>query len=123
MFEPCTIVLYVDDLSITSPFYKNLLGINPTEHSPAFHTFPLSKGMQIGLKVKNTAIPAATENNGSGELAFTVDNNNSVDELFDKWQEKSINMALAPTMVPYGYTFVALDPDGNRLRVVSPGKN
>jgi hypothetical protein len=61
--------------------------------------------------------------NGGGELAFTLDNNKKVDELFAEWQEKAINMALPPTVVPYGYTFVALDPDDNRLRVVSLGKS
>ncbi len=123
ILEPTTIVLYVDNLVISSKFYQDLLGIKPEEASPTFHTFTLSNGMGLGLKAKHAVEPPTDNKNGSGELAFTLDNNKKVDALFAEWQEKNINMAFPPTVVPYGYTFVALDPDGNRLRVVSLGKS
>lgn len=122
VFEPTTIVLYVDNIVISSKFYQDLLGIKPAEASPTFHTFKLSNGMDLGLKTKHSVEPPA-DKTGSGELAFTLDNNKKVDALFSDWQEKNIPMALAPTSVPYGYTFLALDPDGNRLRVVALGKS
>ena len=122
MLEPTAVVLYVDNLAISSQFYQDLLGIKPEEASPTFHSFALSNGMSLGLKAKYSVEPPA-DKNGSGELAFTLDNNKKIDALFAEWQEKEINMALPPTIVPYGYTFVALDPDGNRLRVVSLGKS
>ncbi|MGC1182057.1 hypothetical protein [Legionella sp.] len=75
------------------------------------------------MKAKHAVEPPADNKNGNGELAFTIDNNKKVDVLFAEWQEKNISMALSPTVVPYGYTFVALDPDGNRLRVVSLNKS
>ena len=121
IFEPTTIVLYVEHILISSQFYQDLLGIKADDTSPTFHTFRLSNGMSLGLKA-NHAVEPPTEKSGRGELAFTVDNNNKVDTLFVEWQEKGIKMALPPTIVPYGYTFLALDPDGNRLRVVSLGK-
>lgn len=122
LFEPTTIVLYVDNIAISSKFYQDLLGIKPTEASPTFHTFKLSNGMDLSLKAKHSVeLPA--DDNGRGELAFTLDNNKKIDALFSDWQEKNINMALPPTYVPYGYTFLALDPDGNRLRVVAMGKS
>lgn len=122
MLEPSAVVLYVDNLLVSSAFYQNLLGIKPEEDSPAFHSLKLSNGMRLGLKAKQSVEPPTNEN-GNGELAFTLDNNREVDELFVKWQEKKINMAQSPTVVPYGYTFLALDPDGNRLRVVSLRKS
>ena len=122
ILEPTAIVLYVDNLAISSKFYQDLLGIKPEEASPTFHSFTLSNGMGLGLKAKHAVEPPAKKN-GGGELAFTLDNNKKVDALFAEWQEKAINMALPPTVVPYGYTFVALDPDDNRLRVVSLGKS
>ncbi|MBY0377315.1 MAG: hypothetical protein K2Q33_01965 [Gammaproteobacteria bacterium] len=118
MLEPSAVVLYVDNLLVSSAFYQDLLGIKPEEASPTFHSFKLSNGMGLGLKAKHSIEPPANEN-GSGELAFTLDNNREVDELFVEWQGKKISMAQSPTVVPYGYTFLALDPDGNRLRVVS----
>ena len=122
MLQPQAFVLYVDNLAISSKFYQDLLGIKPKEASPTFNTFTLSNGMGLGLKAKHAVEPAANQN-GSGELAFTLDNNKQVDELFAEWQKKGINMAQPPTVVAYGYTFLALDPDGNRLRVVSLGKS
>ena len=118
MLEPNVIVLYVDNLLITSAFYQDLLGKNPEEDSPTFHSFKLSNGMGLGLKAKHSIEPPVNEN-GCGELAFILDNKSSVDELFVEWQGKNIRMAQSPTELPYGYTFLALDPDGNRLRVVS----
>ena len=122
ILEPTAIVLYVENLAISSKFYQDLLGIKPEEASPTFHSFTLSNGMGLGLKAKHAVLPPA-DKNGGGELAFTLDNNKKVDALFAEWQEKNINMAHPPTVLPYGYTFVALDPDGNRLRVVSLGKS
>jgi len=122
MIEPSAIVLYVDNLAISSKFYQDLLGINAENASPTFTTFTLSNGMGLGLKAKHAVEPPVDEN-GSGELAFTLDNHEMVDELFAQWQANEINIAQPPTAVVYGYTFVALDPDGNRLRVVSLRKS
>ena len=122
MLEPSTVVLYVDNLLVSSAFYQDLLGIKLAEDSPTFHSFKLSNGMALGLKAKHSVEPP-TNANGSGELAFTLDDKRAVDELFVAWQGKRISMAQPPTVVPYGYTFLALDPDGNRLRVVSLRKS
>jgi catechol-2,3-dioxygenase len=122
IFEPSVIVLYVEKLALSSNFYCELLGIIPEEHSPAFHEFKLSNGMSLALKANHTVEPPTDKNNGNGELAFTVSEPKKVDELFALWQAKEINIIHAPTSVPYGYTFLAQDPDANRLRVVSVGK-
>jgi len=119
--EPTAIVLYVNNLSISSHFYEDILGIIPEATSPSFHTFKLSNGMDLGLKAKYALLLPANEKSNDSELAFTVDNNNKVDVLFAIWQEKKVNIALPPTIEPYGYTFIALDPDLNRLRVVGLG--
>lgn len=117
--EPDAIVLYVDNLAITSQFYEDVLNIKPETPSPTFHAFSLSNGMSLALKTKDSVEPAAEGKNGHGELAFTLDNKQTVDTLFTTWQAKKVNIILPPTNAPYGYTFVACDPDGNRLRVVS----
>lgn len=124
MLEPSAIVLYVNNITISSQFYQDLLQIKPIEASPTFHTFTFSNGMGLGLKAIHSVEPPVSENtNGNGELAFTLENNKKVDELFSEWQQNEIHIAQEPTVVPYGYTFVALDPDGNRLRIVSLGKS
>jgi catechol-2,3-dioxygenase len=119
IFEPSVIVLYAEKLALSSNFYRDLLGIMPEEHAPTFHEFKLSNGMSLALKAKHTVEPPTDKNNGNGELAFTVNDPKKVDELFAHWQAKEINIIHAPTSVPYGYTFLAQDPDANRLRIVS----
>ncbi|WP_133131126.1 VOC family protein [Legionella yabuuchiae] len=120
IIEPNVIVLYVDNLAESSQFYQDLLGIKPDEASPTFHSFKFSNGMSLGLKTKH-AVEPKFDKEGSGELAFTLENSNAVDALFAKWQEKEISILASPSVAPYGYTFLAQDPDGNRLRVASLG--
>lgn len=121
--EPNVVVLYVDDLAITSQFYQDLLGIKPSEASSTFQSFTLSNGMSLALKAKHSVVLPTEEKSGKGELAFILDSNQKVDELFAAWQAKEVSIIFSPTQVPFGYTFVALDPDGHRLCVVSVGKS
>ncbi|MDF1757075.1 MAG: VOC family protein [Legionellaceae bacterium] len=119
ILEPSFIVLYVDDLVISNQFYQDLLGINPINASTTFSIFTLSNGMNLALKAKHSVIPPTKANASNGELAFTLDNNKKMDELFTKWQTRGITVIFPPSQEPFGYTFVAVDPDGNRLRAVS----
>lgn len=122
ILEPNVVVLYVDDLAITSQFYQDLLGMKPEEASITFHSFTLSNGMNLALKARHSVVPPTEAKSGNGELAFTLDDNKKVDELFSEWQAKGISIIFPPSQVPFGYTFVALDPDGHRLRVAALGK-
>lgn len=119
ILEPNVVVLYVDNLAITSQFYQDLLGIKAIEASSTFHSLMLSNGMSLALKARHSVMPATQTKNGHGELAFTVDSPEEVDKLFSVWQAKKIEILLPPTQEPFGYTFVAVDPDGYRLRVAS----
>ena len=122
LLEPSVIVLYVNDVAVTSQFYRELLDKTPQEDSPTFHAFRLSNGMTVALKAKHTIEIPIEGKNGNGELAFIVESSQKVDELFLKWREKQIEMILTPTKLNYGYAFVAQDPDQNRLRVVALGQ-
>lgn len=121
MLEPNVIVFYVDNLSRSCEFYKRLFKIEPVEFSPTFCMFKLSNGMGIGFKDKHDQHLNAYSNGGC-ELAFTVANQTEVTRLFEEWQQNIINILEAPHTVPFGYTFTALDPDNNRLRVVALSK-
>ena len=119
MLQPQAFVLYVDNLALSAKFYEDILGIKPEQSSPSFNCFALGNGMILGLKTKETVEPPVQNEAGGGELAFIVDTNSHVDDLFADWQNKGTKIAQSPTILPYGYSFVALDPDGHRLRVVS----
>ena len=57
---------------------------------------------------------------GGGELAFSVSDAGAVQALHSEWNKRGLKIAQAPVEMEVGHTFVALDPDGHRLRVFAP---
>jgi len=43
-----------------------------------------------------------------------------VDRMHDDWAARGVSVEQAPLQAAFGRTFVALDPDGHRLRVCTP---
>ena len=116
MIDPNFILLYVSSPASSAVFYENLLGKPAVESSPTFAMFALDSGVMLGLWAKHTVQPAATLA-GGGEVAFAVADNSVVSDLYTDWLERGLAIAQVPTRMDFGYTFVALDPDGHRLRV------
>lgn len=113
------ILLYVEKPSASADFYAGLLGKSPIESSPAFAMFALDSGIMLGLWGKQGVVPVATMVGGS-ELAFSVSDVKAVGELHSEWKERGLPIVQAPVDMDFGHTFVALDPDGHRLRVFAP---
>lgn len=49
-----------------------------------------------------------------------VDGDAEVDRLYEAWKALDVRIEQAPMTAVFGRTFVALDPDGHRLRVCTP---
>jgi predicted enzyme related to lactoylglutathione lyase len=121
MTDPNFIILYVDNPSVSADFYAGLLGKTPVESSPTFAMFILESGLKLGLWSKHTVEPAsAVAGGGGGELGFPVNNIDTVHSLFADWVKRGLEIIQRPTEMDFGFTFVALDPDGHRLRVFTP---
>lgn len=120
MTEPDFIILYVDNPSASAHFYEGLLRKTPVESSPTFAMFIMESGLKLGLWSKHTVEPAAAAAGGGGELALSVSNSDTVHDLFADWVERGLEIIQRPTEMDFGFTFVALDPDGHRLRVFAP---
>ncbi len=116
MLQPNYFLLYVDNPPASAAFYTKLLGKQPVEAGPTFALFVLDSGVKIGFWSKHTVQPLATLVGGS-EVAFSVADNSVVNDLYADWVERGLPIAQAPTAMDFGYTFVAVDPDGHRLRV------
>jgi catechol 2,3-dioxygenase-like lactoylglutathione lyase family enzyme len=116
------LLLYVDNPKVSGSFYADLLGLTPVETSPTFALFALPSGLMLGLWSRYTVEPAVTvaAAGGGGELAFTVKDAAAVDALYALWGEKGLRILQKPVELDFGYTFVAMDPDGHRLRVFAP---
>lgn len=121
--HPNFFILYVDNPLASAAFYAGLLGRPSIEASATFAMFALDSGVMLGLWSKHTVAPAAAAAAGGGgtEVAFSVDGKAAVDALHAAWSEQQVPMLQAPCTLDFGYTFVALDPDGHRLRVFAPG--
>jgi catechol 2,3-dioxygenase-like lactoylglutathione lyase family enzyme len=118
MSDPNLIILYVENAAASAAFYRELLGRAPVESSPNFAMFPLGSGMMLGLWSRADVKPAANAAPGGGELVFSVADRAAVAALHEKWLKRRLPIAQAPVALEFGYTFVALDPDGHRLRVM-----
>ncbi len=112
------VLLYVDDIARSTQFYGELLGTQPTERSPTFAGFPCPGGIRLGLWSKHAVEPPPGASPGAGEIAFAVPD---ADAVHADLSARGLTILQAPVTMDFGRTFVALDPDGHRLRVLTPG--
>ncbi len=120
MPNPSFIILYVDDPAASAGFYRDLLAREPVDASPTFAMFALDSGVMLGLWKHANVEPAASQKGGGSEVAFTVADAAEVDATHAGWRGRGLKIAQTPTDMDFGRTFVALDPDGHRLRVFAP---
>jgi len=122
MASPNFFILYVDDPAASATFYSTLLERPPVESSANFVLFALDAGAMLGLWSKHTVDPAPPGggSGSSGEFAFALETDESVTALHGAWAARGIRIAQPPSRREFGYTFLALDPDGHRLRAFSP---
>jgi catechol 2,3-dioxygenase-like lactoylglutathione lyase family enzyme len=120
MPDPNFVILYVASPPASAAFYADLLGRPPVESSPTFAMFALASGVMLGLWSRDTVLPAATGLAGSGELAFALDHADAVHAVHADWSKRGLQIVQPPIDLDFGRTFVALDPDGHRLRVFVP---
>ncbi|MFG1292039.1 VOC family protein [Xanthobacter versatilis] len=117
MTETNNLLLYVSDPEASGRFYARLLGRVPVEVSPTFVLLVLPSGLALGLWKATGVEPAPTASGGGSELGFKVAGAADVDAAYAAWLARGARIALPPTDLDFGRSFVALDPDGHRLRV------
>ena len=120
MLDPNFFILYVDSPAASAAFYADLIGHAPVQASPNFALLALQSGVKLGLRSRREVEPAATVTGGGTELAFAVDSDATVTSMHAEWARRGLPILQAPVRMNFGYTFVAADPDGHRLRVVAP---
>ena len=113
------VLLYVENPPASAAFYAALLGKAVVESSPTFAMLPLSDEVMLGLWSRRAVEPVATAP-GGGEVCFSAGDAAEVERTHDAWKERGLPIAQRPTAMDFGHTFVALDPDGHRLRVFAP---
>lgn len=117
MLDPNFVILYVDNPAVSADFYAGILGRGPVEQSPTFAMFALPSGTMLGLWKRDGVEPPG---GGDGEIAFAVEERHRVTAIHREWTDRGYTLVQQPTDLDFGHTFVALDPDGHRLRVFHP---
>lgn len=120
MNHPNFTILYVENPLSSGRFYTELLGIEPIEASPTFVLFLLNNGLLLGLWSRHTIEPAADSGAFGGEIAFRYASYEEIDKIYADWTARGISNLSKPQTLEFGRSFVAIDPDGHRLRVFSP---
>jgi predicted enzyme related to lactoylglutathione lyase len=119
MVHPDFIILFVDHPMNSANFYSALLELQPVERSPTFALFILPSGLRLGLWSRHTAEPQVAAGSGATEICFRHGSIAAVDEVYADWGGRGLRILQTPVQMDFGYTFVATDPDGHRLRVYS----
>ena len=116
------VLLYVRDPLASAKFYTELTGEPPLDAAPTFAMLKLNADVKLGLWLRGDVAPAATAEAGGSEIAFTVSHADEVRSTHQRWSALGLRIAQPPTEMDFGHTFVALDPDGHRLRVFAPSQ-
>ena len=112
-----TVFLYVADALASARFYADLFGNAPVEASPTFALVILPSGLALGLWGKDGVEPRPTASGGGSEIGFKASHAAEIDSIHGEWKAKGARILFPPTDLDFGRSFVAVDPDGHRLRV------
>lgn len=111
-------IVYVNDAPAAARFYGDLLGMSPSLETPGYITFDLGPGAGLALwsgQFENLSpgVPRTSE----VCLAIEGGRADEITAIFKQWQSKGLTILHEPHDAGFGLTFLAADPDGNRIRV------
>lgn len=119
MFTLDSIVLYVEDVQSSMAFYAKAFSCEPKLLSPTFAALDFASNVKITLKQTDALSPASAVKGGGTELSIPVTDRDAFNALFDNWTKQGIEFCQEREESVYGVNFVAVDPDGHRIRVFS----
>jgi catechol 2,3-dioxygenase-like lactoylglutathione lyase family enzyme len=121
MPQPTATLFYVSDIAKSSDFYSGLFGLKPSVASPFYAMYKFDSGFEFAIYDRHKLQPPAGPMCASAELGFTVANRAALDALYQQWLARGIGIIMEPTKMYFGgIHFMAVDPDGHRLRVATP---
>ena len=121
MLRPNLLIFYVEDIKKSTQFYEILFSLKPQSVFKHYVAFEFPQEMYFALWSTQAK---DFHSQGSGqrmELSFMVKDRKEVERLYKKWKDEldiEIEQELKDAI--FGPTFVALDPDGHRIRVCIP---
>jgi len=119
---PNLFILYVSDPLSSAPFYETLFGRAPTAAFPTYVAFSFGNGMTVALWSASARDFVSSGTGHRSELCFMVAAADEVAALQERWERAGVVIEQPLHEAVFGPTFVALDPDGHRIRVCMPDK-
>lgn len=113
---PNMFLLNVSDIDRAKEFYESLFELEIAFSAPGFAAYPIAPEVLLALQADWKSPPDGFSPNAELVMNVTA-TNEEIDALFAKWIGKGAREVDAPHMLPFGYTFVVADPDGNLIRV------
>ncbi|WP_416955653.1 VOC family protein [Streptomyces sp. Agncl-13] len=110
-------IVYVNDAPAAARFYGELLGLSPSFETLGYITFGLGPGAGLGVwsgqfEDLSPDVPR------TGEVCLAIDGGpDELNAIFEQWNSKGVTILHEPHDAGFGLTFLAADPDGNRIRV------
>jgi lactoylglutathione lyase len=121
------VALWTDDLEKEKDFFTKYFKcragekyLNPIRHFSSYF-LQFSDGMRIELMNQEGTIPGKAENvHGLAHIAFDVGTAELVDRMTDQLEKDGMVIAGRPRVTGDGYyESVILDPEGNRIELIS----
>ncbi|KZN13875.1 VOC family protein [Marinomonas sp. TW1] len=111
-------IFYVDDVQTSVDFYRPLFERDPVDQQDSFALFVSESGNKFGLWAWSDVEPKADSVvSASMEIALEVSNLITLQIHYRKWSELGVEIIQDMSVMDFGTSFTALDPDGHRLRV------
>lgn len=120
MLVPNLFILYVKDPLKSAEFYEKIFEVKPVDAFPTWVAFTFDNGLNFALW---SLTAKDFKSGGEGhrcEMSFMVKNEDEVRRLCQLWGELGVTIEQDVHKAVFGETFVALDPDGHRIRVCIP---
>lgn len=120
MLTPNLILLYVENPEKSALFYTKLLDHPPSLVLPTYAAFEFDNGLALALWSVRAKDFVSGGSGHRSEIALMVDEPETVRKLYTRWQAENVAIEQPIGEAVFGLTFVALDPDGHRIRVCLP---
>lgn len=109
------LLLAVSNPRESAEVYTRVLGAPPVENQSTFVLYALPSGIKVGLWSRDDMQPVPRPAGGV-EVSLSEETREAVLETYSRWKQWGLNVVQEPTDMDFGFTFVAEDRDGHRLR-------